>query len=210
MSRRVRFSQEEDPASEEENYLSEEDISSSENESSDSESDSESDEVSADDNKGKESDNEDNVSDDEIDPDVKKNDTVVNLSVYDSSEEEDYEVLPTLSPRPGEPESESDSDLEEPDDDTDEKLDFLAQMLEEVGDISAEGKDTFKIYLSDGTKLAPKNSKCDFDINEDGLPCIYDGGQKYILPYLKELCKKRTDLKPLYISTTCNKRKYVF
>ncbi|MCH9622036.1 MAG: hypothetical protein S4CHLAM20_14700 [Chlamydiia bacterium] len=150
---------------------------------------------------------------DRDDPTVELNDGIINITYFDSSDEESD----GFDEEEPEPDLEFDDDGEEVDssnidDETEEKFSILTERLEEVAYVIYTGRNSFRINFQNkkGIKLVPKKEKCDFDIDDDGLPIMMDGGENYILPYLVELCKRRSDLKPFQITTNCSKRRYNF
>jgi hypothetical protein len=162
---------------------------------------------------GSSSDSSDEEIEDKDDPTVELNDGIINITYYDSSEEESDDF----------DEEEPDFDLEfndegeqidnsSIDDETEEKFSILTERLEEVAYVIYTGKNSFRINFQNkkGVKLVPKKENCDFDIDDDGLPIMVDGGENYILPYLVELCRRRSDLKPFRITTNCSKKRYNF
>ena len=151
--------------------------------------------------------------DDMEDLDLKLNNTYINVTYYDSSDEESD----GFDEEEPEFEADFDDDGEEIDnsnidDETEDKFHVLTERLEEVAYVIFSGKNSFRINfrINKGVKLVPKGTDCDFDIDDDGLPVMYDGGENYLLPYLVELCKRRSDLKPFNITTNCSKRRYKF
>lgn len=158
-------------------------------------------------------DDDDEEPEDKDDPTVELNDGIINITYFDSSDEESDD----FDEEEPEPEPEFDDDGEEIDnsnidEETEEKFSILTERLEEVAYVIYTGKNSFRINFQNkkGVKLVPKKEECDFDIDDDGLPIMVDGGENYILPYLVELCKRRSDLKPFQITTNCSKRRYNF
>ena len=163
---------------------------------------------------GSESDDGSSENEENDDPNVVLNDAVLNITYYDSSDEEDVDDFDEEEPE-HEPEYNDkgeEIDNTSIDDDTEEKFSILTERLEEVAYVIYTGKNSFRINFQNkrGVKLVPKGESCDFDIDDDGLPVMYDGGESFILPYLLELCRRRSDLKPFQITTNCSKRRYNF
>lgn len=138
----------------------------------------------------------------------KLNDIVLNITYYDSSDEEtDYDT------------EEQDDDLEdeeeiddEYDENTQDKLEFLEKRLEEVAEVNVVGVSTFRVIFLNkrGVEFVDEDTKCEFDYDHEDLPLMYDGGESYFLPYMKELCQKRKFLTPINITTNCSKGKFEF
>jgi hypothetical protein len=144
------------------------------------------------------------------DSSVVLNDGILNITYYDSSDEEsddfdEQEPEPELEP-------DFDDDSSNIDEETEEKFSILTERLEEVAYVIYTGKNSFRINFQNkkGIKLVPKDQDCDFDLDDDGLPIMVDGGENFLLPYLKELCNRRSDLRPLKITTNCSKKRYNF
>lgn len=140
---------------------------------------------------------------------IKLNDTVLNVTYYDSSDED--------SDSEGDVSCEDELDEEEEiqdecDDETQEKKEFLEEHLEEVADVTIVGVSTFRVTFHNKKDVVfkKKTDKCDFDYDDDDYPKIYDGGENTFLPYMKELCKKCVFLSPVYIITNVTKEKYSF
>jgi len=134
---------------------------------------------------------------------------VLNVTYYDTSDE-DTDIEGDASCDDGlEDEEKFDGDCDE---ETTEKLEFLEERLNEVAEVDAIGASTFKIvfFNKKGVEFKKKETKCDFDYDDDDLPMIYDGGEDYFLPYINELCMKKENLFPLYIITNVTKKKYSF
>lgn len=136
-------------------------------------------------------------------------DGIVNITYYDSSDESessDFEVYTS------EEEEEEEEVHGEYDEDTRHKLEFLEERLKEIASVNVTGKNGFKIsfFIKKGIELKKPSEKCDFDTDDSKLPVMVLGGEDYLLPYLKILCKKKKFLTPLYITTNCEKGKYTF
>jgi hypothetical protein len=139
--------------------------------------------------------------------DIKLGSNVFNITYYDSSEDETASSEEISSDE----ESNSDSEDDEIDETTEKKLKVLTDRLEEVADVVAISRTTFKVifYEKKGIVLQTEG-ECDFDIDKKGLPMMVDGGENFLIPYLEALCKKKKFLKPFTIKTNCSKEKFYF
>jgi hypothetical protein len=134
-------------------------------------------------------------------------DGVVNITYYDSSDEDsDFDVYTS------EEEEEEEEVHGEIDEDTRHKLEFLEERLKEIASVIVTGKNCFKVsfYIKNEIELKKPSVKSDFDIDDSKLPVMVLGGEDYLLPFLKMLCKKKKFLTPLHITTNCEKKKYTF
>ena len=135
-------------------------------------------------------------------------DGVVNITYYDSSDDEssEYDIY-TSEEEESEEECHGDFDEE-----TRHKLEFLEERLNEIASVVVTGRNGFRIslFIKKNVELRDPSEKCDFDLDDSKLPLMVVGGEDYLLPYLKLLCKKKKFLVPLYITTNCGKEKYTF
>jgi hypothetical protein len=102
-----------------------------------------------------------------------------NFNYYDSDEEnaeyeeDDFETF-------------KDKKYKTPDVETEENLDILEELLEDIATVEVLGLKAYKIKFRNNKigDLENKNCQCEFDTREDGLPIIPEGGENYIIPYL--------------------------
>ncbi len=136
------------------------------------------------------------------------NGNVLNITYYESStDDSEYD-----SYSDGELDSEEELDGEV-DEESKSKLEFLEDRLGEIASINVTGKSCFRIMFlfKKGVNLKKATEKCDFDHDEEKLPVMVLGGEDFLLPYMKLLCKKKKFLTPLQITTNCSgKKKYSF
>ena len=117
---------------------------------------------------------------------IELRDTVYNEELYDSDEDEEdtnFELL------------DEENDYDSCDEQTEDLGDILNSLLTEVANVDVLGKKAFRIEFID-TKdlvLVNKNEDCDFDLDENDYPIMPDGGEEYLLPYLKKVsqCNKK-------------------
>lgn len=129
--------------------------------------------------------------------------TVLNITYYSSEENSSAEEF-------SDPDLESDEEFV--DKETEIKQEFLKKRLSEIADVEVVGKDFFKIVFLEkgGITLEDVDRKCDFDFDEKNIPTICSGGEDFILPYLKCLCRCKKILSPLHIKLNISPRKFTF
>ena len=128
---------------------------------------------------------------------------IFNVTYYDSSDEEseDFEDLS----------SSDEEDYGEMDELTEKKMKVLKERLDEVADVVPIGKSFFKVsFFNKKDVELVLEEVCEFDYDKRGIPIMVDGGESYLIPYLKELCIKKKFLKPFTIKTNLDKEKYYF
>ena len=133
---------------------------------------------------------------------IQLKDTVYNEEIYDSDEEEEedtnYENL-------------EDRDYESCDEETEELSDILQDLLKEVAVIDTMGKKVFRVEFTYTKNLVfvDKNEDCDFDEDEDGYPIMPDGGEEFILPYMKNVVRNNKKFKGCTIETNVKNFSFV-
>lgn len=126
---------------------------------------------------------------------IKLKDTVYNEEIYDSDEEDEedtnYETI------------DEENDYDTCDEDTEELAEILQELFKEVATIDALGKKAFRIEFSyiNGLEFVPEDEDCDFDFDEEGYPIMPDGGEEYLLPYMKKVKKNNKNFKKCTIET---------
>ena len=124
--------------------------------------------------------------------------SVLNISHYDSDNEndefgggqdEDFNTERELSP----------------DQLTEEIQEVLESKLSEIGTVATIGKNSYRIdFFDTDFTFEDKNCKCDFDLDNDKMPIMPDGGQEYTIPYLHELKEFYPELKKSKFQTNKN------
>jgi len=107
---------------------------------------------------------------------------VANFTYYDSDEDEEDENFEDVQLR---------DDLEEVDEQTEELGEKISELIKDVASIDSIGKKVFRIdfYDSSGDFEFSQGKQADFDLNESGYPYLPDGGEEFIIIFLKTLQK---------------------
>ena len=94
------------------------------------------------------------------------------------------------------------------DEETDNNLETLTKLLEQVAEVEVIGLKVYKIIFHDTRieELEDKNSNCDFDFDKKGIPLMPDGGEEFIAPYLLRISKKFKFFKGCIFETNINKK----
>ena len=132
---------------------------------------------------------------------IQLKDTVYNIEVFDSSEDEEDENFEIID---------ENNEYDTADEDTDDLGEKLQELLGEVAIVDVVGKKAFRLDFSDANNLefADKNEDCDFDTDERGIPIMPDGGEEFLLPYMKQICKKMPEFKKCILETNARGQKF--
>tara|TARA_R100000664_G_C2743605_1_gene131759 strand:+ start:724 stop:1140 length:417 start_codon:yes stop_codon:yes gene_type:complete len=126
----------------------------------------------------------------------KLNNRVVTTEIYDS-EDEDY------SDDNYELDIDNRGDCDVEDEDTEELVEILSRLLEDVGNVYMLGKMKIRVEFFDANKIkfANKKVKCDFDIADDLYPIMPDGGEEYFIQYMEKVRDADPNFEKLSIET---------
>ena len=125
-----------------------------------------------------------------------KKSKVFNVLYYDSEESGQEEEIDTM---------EQDTDYDLADQETEDKGEYLQNLLKEVANVCTIGLKAYKIDFFDRSpkKFEDKNCNADFDYQK-GIPIMYDGGEEFIAPWLKKLSQKVKFFKDCSFETNHN------
>lgn len=97
------------------------------------------------------------------------------------------------------------------DEETEENANVLRQLLLEVADTEAVGRNSIKVSVfNKNKKMLGKKEKIDFEINESGYPFIPCDCEEYLWHFLEEMKDVRPELKGTRITTNMKNFKYKF
>ena len=105
---------------------------------------------------------------------------IVRTFDYSDSDSSDEDII----------EKEDDYDAyETEDEETEEYAEGLKKLLKEIADIDVLGLKVYRINFHDTriNNFKDINMETDFDRGEDDFPIMIDGGEDFIVPYLKEV-----------------------
>lgn len=131
---------------------------------------------------------------------IETKDLVYNDEYYDSDEDESDDEFEL----PDENKYESD------DEETGELCDILEDLLKEVASVEPIGNKSFQVdfFFPKDIEFASKNSKCDFDEDDEGYPIMTEGGENYFIPYMQAVAEYNEDFQGCTIKT--NVKKFTF
>lgn len=123
--------------------------------------------------------------------DSSEKECIVRSFVFTDSDTSDEDVIETADNYDG---------YETEDEETEEYAVGLNKLLKDVADVDVLGLKVYKINFHD-IRLKEFHSietKTDFDKNDDNFPIMIDGGEDFIVPYLKEV----SEIVPYYKDCT--------
>ena len=143
------------------------------------------------------------------DEEIKTNSIVVSTIIYDSDSDheasDNYEDIDetTYSDLEG---------YESANEETEETKDFLQKHLSDIATLDCIGKNIIKVdfFYPKNINFIDKNDKCDFDINNENIPLLPEGGEDYFLPFMTLLCKKNRKMRGLSFKTNTSKKIFKF
>jgi hypothetical protein len=124
---------------------------------------------------------------------IKLKDTIYNDEYYDSEEDTDDDNFENIN----------DNDYDTCSEEDEEMGELLQELLNDVATVDILGKKAFRVDFNDTKNLQfiPKNEDCDFDYTEDDMPIMPDGGEEFLLPYMKEVSKHKKYFKGVILET---------